>query len=131
MAGTDRYSEVLFERDQRLAPVLAVVLRDLILADVSDRGIDLAVRDVWPGYRPGSGRWELLQDRGSHRFKCRTAKADNRHSQTVEVDLVDGSLLADGLPLGGLPAKIRRHPIYLQIFGYSVCTLWITAFTSC
>ena len=116
---------MLFERDQRLAPVLQVVLSDLISADVSDRGIDLAVRDVWPGYRLGSGRWELLRDHGSHRFKCQTAKTDNRLSQTVEVDLLDGSLLADGQPLGGLPTEIRKHPTYQQIFGevgrYSVC----------
>ena len=131
MADTDWYSRALFERDRRLAPVLEVGLKDLILADVSDRGIDLAVRDVWPGYRPGSGRWELLQDHGSHQFRCQTAETDNRRSQTVQVDLLDGTLLADGLPLGGLPAEIRKHPMYLQIFEHSVCTLWITTLTSC
>ncbi|KAF8132556.1 hypothetical protein EV363DRAFT_1328807 [Boletus edulis] len=113
---SSRYSRVVVERDRRLAPVLEVVLRDAILADVSDRGIDLAVGNIWPGYRPGDCRWEPLPDLNSHRLTCQTAETGNGRSQTVHVDLLDGSLLVDGQPLGGLPPELRDHPVYLQIF---------------
>ena len=110
------YSHLLHQRNRRLPVAVEEVLRDVIQADVSDRGIDLAVRDIWPGYQPGPRRWESEQHPNSHWLACTTAATANRRSQIVRVNLLDGSLLVDGRPLGGLPREIREHPLYKQVF---------------
>jgi hypothetical protein len=117
LAGNPQYSRLLLERDRRLSLTLEGVLRDVILADASNRGIDLAVRNVWSGYRPGPQRWQPSLHPNSHWLTCETAGTDGRHSQIVCLNLLDGMLLVDGKPIDGLPHKIRNQALYKRIFG--------------
>ena len=123
--GTPSYynwhSELLYHRDRRLSVTVEGILKDVIEADASDRGIDLAVRAIWPGYQPGPQRWEPEQHPNTHWLVSTTAGTPDRRSQTVRINLLDGSLLVDGRPLGGLPREIREHPLYKQLFA-GVCT---------
>lgn len=125
MSGISEYSRLLLERDRRLSLTLEGVLRDLIQADVSDRGIDLAVRKIWSGYRPGPRRWQLLPHPNSHWLTCETAATGTGRSQKVHLNLLDGTLLVDSKPLDGLPREIREQRTYKRIFGdvrtYSSC----------
>ena len=109
------------EHRRRFSVAIGGVLRDVILSDVSDRGIDLAVCNIWPGYQTGPARWKPEQYPHSHWLVSTTAAAANAHSQTVHINLLDGSLLVDGRPLGMLPQEIRWHPLYQRIFD-CVCT---------
>ena len=118
------YSGLHHQRHRRLSVTLEGVLRDVIQADVSDRGIDLAVRNIWPGYQPGPQRWKSEEHPNSHWLVSTTAVAVNRPSYIVHINLLDGSLLVDGRPLGGLPHNILEHPVYKQIF-HGVCTCQI------
>ena len=110
------YSQLLLDRDRRLSLALEGVLSDFIQADSSDQGIDFAVGWVWPEYRPGS-KWTPLQDTNSRWFSCRTSRTNGQSSQVVYLNLLDGSLLVSGKPLGRLPNEILRHPLYNLIFG--------------
>ena len=47
---------LLCHRDSRLSCALKEILRDEILADVSDYGVDLAVARIFTRYRPGTRR---------------------------------------------------------------------------
>lgn len=115
---TPGYSRVLLERDCRLSHTLEGVLKDAIQADIPDLGIDLAVRKSWPGYRPGTRRWKPLDHPNSHWIACQTGETDDRRSQMVHVNLLDGSLLVDGRPIGErLPSAITEHSVYRVIFG--------------
>ncbi|KAF8439804.1 hypothetical protein L210DRAFT_3540380 [Boletus edulis BED1] len=113
------YSQFLLDRDRRLSLALDGVLSDVVLADSSDRGIDLAVGRVWPDYRPGS-EWEFLPEPNSRYFLCTTASTTSQCSQTVHFNLLDGTLLVDGKPLGRLPDVIVQHPLYSLLFGEQV-----------
>ena len=89
-------------------------------------GIDLAVRKVWSGYRAGSRRWARLQGQDTPWLSCETAATSDRRSQTVQVNILDGSLLVDGKPIGNrLPAEFHWGSLsqwhYHQIIG-DVCT---------
>ena len=109
---------MLLDRDCRLSHALEGVLRDAIQADTPDLGIDLAVRKSWPGYQPGTRRWKPLDHPNSHWLACQTGETDNRRSQMVHVNLLDGSLLVDGRPIGErLPSAITKHSVYRVIFG--------------
>ena len=120
LAGIPQYSRLLLERDRRLSLTLDGVLRDVILADASNRGIDLAVRNVWSGYRPGPQRWQPSPHPNSHWLTCETAATGRMRSQIVHLNLLDGTLLVDGKPIDGLSHGIREQALYKRIFG-NVC----------
>jgi hypothetical protein len=109
------YSQLLLDRDRRLSLALESALSEIIQADSGDKGIDLAVGRVWPDYRPGS-EWSPLPHPRSNWFLCTTASTTSQCSQVVHSNLLDGSLLVDGQPLGRLPKAIVEHPLYKLIF---------------
>jgi hypothetical protein len=109
------YSQLLLDRDRRLSLVLESVVSDVIQADPSNRGIDFAVSWVWSDYRPGS-KWTPLQNPNSRWLSCRTASTTEQSSQVVYFNLLDGSLLVNGKPIGRLPNEILGHPLYNLIF---------------
>ena len=108
------YSQLLLDRDRRLSLALEDALRNLIQAD--SKGINLAVGRIWHNYRPGS-KWTKLCSPNSRWVSCTTAQTAEQCSQEVYFNLLDGSLLVDGQPLGRLPDEILRHPLYNLIFG--------------
>ena len=114
-------SENLMQPHRRLSVAIEEVVKDVILSDVSDRGIDLAVHNIWPGYQPGPGRWQQKQHPHSHWLVSTAAETAGRQLRTVCINLLDGSLLVDGRPLGILPQEILEHPLYNRVFR-SVCT---------
>ena len=83
-------------------------MRDLILADPSDYGVDLAVGNFFAKYRPGTQRWEQLQYPNARWLICTTDATVDQPSQTVHVNLLDGDLRVAGQPLGGLPRDVRE-----------------------
>ena len=110
------YSRLLLDRDRRLSLALEDFLSDLLQADCSDEGIDLAIGRVWHNYRPGS-EWGQLQSPNSRWFECTTTPTAKQLSQVVDFNLLDGALLVDGKPHGRFPSRILRHPLYKLIFG--------------
>ena len=83
-------------------------MRDVILADVSDYGVDLAVGKIFASYQPGAQRWEQLQYPNARWLTCRTEGIVDQPSRTVHINLLDGELLVVGQPLGGLPRDVRE-----------------------
>ena len=114
------YSRLLLDRDHRLSLALEDVVRSIIQADFHNQGINLAIRRIWPGYRPGS-KWRSLEVPNSRWFSCTTAPRGQQRPQVVHFNILDGSLLINGKPIGAwLPNEFVRHPLYKLIFG-DVC----------
>jgi hypothetical protein len=86
-------------------------LRDVILADPSDYGVDLAVGKAFASYQPDTQRWEQLQYPNAHWLTCKNDATVDQPSQTVHINLLNGDLRVAGQPLGGLPDDVR------EIFG--------------
>lgn len=110
------YSQLLLERDCCLSLALEETLRDVILADVSDYGIDLAVGKIFVSYQPGTHRWERLQYQNACWLACKTEATLYQPSQTVQINLLNGELRVAGQLLGSLPSEIRDSPECQQIF---------------
>ena len=111
------YSQFLLDRDRRLSLALENVASDIIHADYHDQGINFAVRRVWPDFQPGS-KWTSLLFPNSRWFSCTTETTAHLRSQVVHFNVLDGSLLINGKPIGTwLPNEYVRHPLYKLIFG--------------
>jgi hypothetical protein len=102
----NEYSQLLLERDHHLSPALEEILRDVILADPSDYGVDLAVAKNFATYQPGTQRWEQLQYPNARLLTCKTDATVDQPSQTVHLNVLDGDLRVAGQPLGGLPDAV-------------------------
>lgn len=111
---------MLIDRDRRLSLILEGCLRDAIQADPSNLGVDCAVQLVWPGYRPSPSRWKPLPSPNSRWLVCETAPTRDRYSQTVHINLLDGSLLVNGKPSNRLPSDITGDSAYHLLLG-NVC----------
>ena len=112
---------MLLEQNCRLSLVLEGDLRDAIRA--SDVGVDRAIQVVWPGYRPSLHQWVPLQSPNSWWLVNKTAHIGEKRSQTVHVNIIDGSLLVDGKQIGNpsvLPSDITSSPMYCELFS-EVC----------
>ncbi|KAF8122646.1 hypothetical protein EV363DRAFT_1136718, partial [Boletus edulis] len=110
----DDYERLLFRRDTRLSFTLEQILKDTILADPSDYGIDLAVARIFASYSPGIWRWEQLQHPNAHWLTCETKVTVDQPPRTVHVNLLNGVLHVDGQSLGG--SLIGKSSEYQEIF---------------
>ena len=124
------YSRLLLDQDRGFSPELEEVLRDVVLADPSNHGIDLAVGNIFAGYRPGVSRWEYLKFPNTRWLICQIEAPADRPSQTVHINLLDGALQVDGRPLGGLLRKIWHSQGLQQIFR-DVCTCTVSDVNNC
>jgi hypothetical protein len=120
----DEYSRLLLGRDSRLFLALEEILADVILADVSDYGVDLAVGKIFASYQPGTQRWEQLQYPNARWLTCETEATVDQPLQTVHINLLDGALRVNGQLLGGLPRVLR------ETFS-DVCTCCISHINEC
>ena len=108
--------KLLLNRDLHLSLIVEGILRDAILADSSDYGVDLAVSKIFATYQPGTHRWEVLQSPNARWLTCKTGATADQPSKTIHVDVLDGELRVDGQPIGGLPHTIRDCFDFREIF---------------
>ena len=81
-------------------------MRDVILADVSDYGVDLAVGKIFASYQPGTHRWEQLRYPNARWLTCKTEATVDQPSQMVHINLLNGALRVNGQLLVGMPRNV-------------------------
>ncbi|KAI5999357.1 hypothetical protein F5J12DRAFT_276044 [Pisolithus orientalis] len=107
-------SRLLKERDCRVSWKLEELVGTMILE--GNDGIDLGIKHVWPGYRRGT-QWRRGSARNRGWFTTNTSSSATQRSQQVHLDVLNGTFLVDGRPMGRLPNGIREDPIFMLIFG--------------
>jgi hypothetical protein len=115
--GLPLYFKRILDGDRRLSHSLEAMLRENIRS--SRHGLDLAISDVWPAYRPGSEDWRHLEAPNDHWVTTTTTveAVDNRKPQSVQYNLINGQLLITGKPPGRLPPRMENHSTYSRVLG--------------
>lgn len=93
-----------------LEPILRARLWFLSLA------LDKAVARFWAGYEPDD-MWHPLPPPQDRWLTTKTRGEDGLISLPVHYNLLDGSLLVNGLPLSRLPTSYETHASYRRLFG--------------
>ena len=106
-------SRLLLERDRRLSWKLWPKIIDAV--EKGSKGIDLALKRVWPIYRRGS-RWDKYGSADGSWFTSTTLKCAGQESQKLHLDILDGSLLVDGKAVGRLPHTIQKNRLFMAVF---------------
>ncbi|KAF8434543.1 hypothetical protein L210DRAFT_3649044 [Boletus edulis BED1] len=111
----DSYLRRLCQRDS-LSFILEQILRDAILDDPSDYGVDLAVGRIFATHSSDIQRWEQLQYPNTCWLTCQTNVTMDQPSQTVHINLLNGALHVDGQSLGGSLRAAWESSEYREIF---------------
>ncbi|KAI9573353.1 hypothetical protein HD554DRAFT_861014 [Boletus coccyginus] len=82
--------------DTVLSLSLEEILRDEILADPSDYGVDLAVAKIFVSHKPCLYRWEQLQCANARWLVCQTTAVVDYPSQSVHINLLSGEFRVGG-----------------------------------
>ena len=96
------------------AHVLEQFVRHSCLMD--QKGLHDTVHRIWSGYRP-NGVWCALPA-PKERWLVTVTRSDESYSRmTVHYNVLDGSLLVNGLSLSRLPRRFQLHATYRRLFG--------------
>ena len=128
----DDYSQLLLDRDRRLSLALEEILRDEILADPSDYGVDLAVAKIFVCHKPYPYKWEQLQYPDAPWLVCKTEAITHHPSQSVHINLLNGEYRVNGQPCGGgllreiysLMLHVIGEPSQCERLSCKVCTCY-------
>ncbi|KAF9472983.1 hypothetical protein BDN70DRAFT_997884 [Pholiota conissans] len=110
--------QLLLHRDRRLSHFLEPHLARRIHTYRS--GLDTAITSVWNSYQPGNAGWQRLSDPNSRWLASSTGPQSDQRPQEVHYNVLNGTLLIDGRPLGRLPEEITSHSTYARIFGQKI-----------
>jgi len=100
----------LLTRDARLAHVMERHLRDLVFTN--NDWFHYAIARVLPDYVVG-GQWDVLLAPDDRWI---TTKSGGEVPMSVHYNLLEGTVLVDGIPLGSLPKVYMEHPLYKRVF---------------
>lgn len=106
----------LLRRFSRTSHALETTLKNQIIASAD--GLDQAVGRLWSGYEPGTP-WVVVETPDDRWLTTHTADSDNV-SSTVHFNLLTGSLLINGHPLGRLPREYESSLTYQRLFGNKI-----------
>ena len=112
----------LYISDLKLVHRLESQLRRAI--QLSNNAVNQAVNNVWVDAEGQSTRvfssWGFLSDPHDGWVTAQSISVDGLHEQSVCFDILDGTLLIDGQPLGRLPDEYTKHEFFHRIFGNRV-----------
>jgi len=109
-----RAVKTMLERHEKLCHLLEPILSEKILAE--RRGIDSTLRRVWAGYCPGRP-WAAVESPSERWLVTETSTEGGFSPMIVHYNVLDGSLLVNGLPLTRLPQHYELHCTYRRLFG--------------
>ncbi|KAI6026989.1 hypothetical protein EDC04DRAFT_3143070 [Pisolithus marmoratus] len=107
-------SRLLVERDCRLSWTLEELVGTMILK--GNDGIDLGIERVWPVYSRATP-WQRAGTDDCSWFTAETHSFATQCSQKVHFNVLNGTLLVGGRPVGRLPDEIRTDPLFTMLFG--------------
>ena len=112
----------LFVSDLKLVHRLETQLRRAI--QLLNHAVNLAVNNVWVDAEGLSTRvfssWRLLSPPHDGWVTAQSTSINGSYIQSIHFNILDGTLLIDGHPLGRLPDEYTKQSFFHQVFGNRV-----------
>ncbi|EHK23059.1 uncharacterized protein TRIVIDRAFT_230731 [Trichoderma virens Gv29-8] len=84
--------------------------------DEMSQGLNSAVKSALSFYN-GKGAWKLLSDHEYHWLETKTIPNNGKNSSSIQINILTGELLVNGLPPSRLPSLYEEHPAFRELFG--------------
>ncbi|KAK2765376.1 hypothetical protein FQN54_008222 [Arachnomyces sp. PD_36] len=111
-----RSTKLLLQRYLRLAHLLEPFIREHVDLPF---GLNSTISRVWAGYKEGRS-WAVLPAPHDRWVRTQTSSEGGRLSMAVHYNILDGTLLVNGLPLTRLPSSYEGHPTYRRLLSEKV-----------
>jgi hypothetical protein len=121
MANLPQPILTLLRRCKRTSHSLEAYLCKYIVVDLT--GIDCTMQRVWSGYRPGIS-WRALPAPNDRWLESKTSDQGNHSLVTVHYNLLNRTLLVNGLPLTRLPSSYELHLTYRRFLREVCCSIF-------
>ncbi|KAI5254025.1 hypothetical protein E4T42_02630 [Aureobasidium subglaciale] len=95
-------------------------VRDLSRTDGS--GLNQAVQRIWNG-AVLQQTWDVATE-DAHSWLTNNTITERGRGQKVHFNLLGGDLLVDGKPVGKIPSNLRSQPLFQQIFGPAILSVF-------
>lgn len=92
---------------------------EFILAEILDKmnqGLNSAVKKFLPFYN-GKGTWKPLSENEYHWLETKTISGNGKSSSFIQMNILTGELLVNGLPPSRLPSSYEEHPVFQELLG--------------
>ncbi|KAL7958018.1 hypothetical protein V8C34DRAFT_324717 [Trichoderma compactum] len=92
---------------------------ELILIETlgkSNQGLNSAVKKALPFYN-GNGMWKPLSGYEYHWLETQTISGNGKSSSAIQMNVLTGELLVNGLPPSRLPLSYEEHPVFEELLG--------------
>lgn len=92
---------------------------ELILTETLDKlnqGLNSAVKKALPIYN-GKGMWNKLSENEYHWLETKTTSGIGKSSSFIQMNILTGELLFNGLPPSRLPSSFEEHPVFEELLG--------------
>ncbi|KAG6852418.1 hypothetical protein C0991_012190, partial [Blastosporella zonata] len=106
---------VFLARDRRMSCKLVPILWARI--EARRKGLDDAIVAIWSAYKPGSN-WKVLDAPNERWLTSVISDVSTTVQSILHYNLLNGTLLIDGKPLGRLPSSIVQHSTYIRLLGH-------------
>ncbi|PNP47794.1 hypothetical protein THARTR1_10479 [Trichoderma harzianum] len=81
-----------------------------------NKGLNAAVKKTFPFYN-GEGTWETLSRDEYHWLQTEIISGNGRSSFSIQMNILTGELLVNGLPPSRLPVSYEEHPVFEELLG--------------
>lgn len=92
---------------------------DFILTETLDKrnqGLNSAVKKALTFYN-GKGMWKTLSVNEYHWLETKTISGNGKSSSFIQMNVLTGELLVNGLPPSRLPPSYEEHPVFEELLG--------------
>ncbi|KAL7781006.1 hypothetical protein V8C43DRAFT_320153 [Trichoderma afarasin] len=92
---------------------------ELILTETLDKlnqGLNSAAKKFLSFYN-GKGTWKTLSENEYHWLETKTISGNGKSSSFIQINILTGELLVNGLPPSRLPSSYEEHPVFQELLG--------------
>ncbi|KAK4061998.1 uncharacterized protein Triagg1_10161 [Trichoderma aggressivum f. europaeum] len=108
------YTYLLLQKQRVLYKSHEIILSRTL--DGLNQGLNLAVKKTLPFYN-GQGMWNALSKDEYHWLETKTTSGNGKSSSSIQINVLTGELLVNGLPPSRLPLSYEEHPVFEELLG--------------
>ncbi|KAK0763454.1 hypothetical protein N5P37_002831 [Trichoderma harzianum] len=108
------YTNLLLQKQRVLYRSHEFILTETL--DKMNQGLNPAVKKNFPFYS-GKGMWKTLSENEYHWLETKTTSGNGKSSSFIQMNILTGELLVNGLPPSRLPLSYEEHPVFEELLG--------------
>ncbi|KAJ4865601.1 hypothetical protein T069G_02131 [Trichoderma breve] len=109
------YTNLLLQKQRVMYRSHKFILTETL--DKLNQGLNSAVMKKFSPIYNGKGTWKTLSENEYHWLETKTISGNGKSSSFIQMNILTGDLLVNGLPPSRLPLSYEEHPVFEELLG--------------